>query len=218
MISTRPELLQSIKRVAIHWLCVLCIIVDWTSFLIMLIMTSSSMAHCLMMFPKTKDPEKQGRIPRSGVQAFKKFLLGFFWAFLLLQSDKFVTMEYMFSPEFVQYHGLFYRIIYMWILGFTFRLKYYTIWTIAEGACILCGIGYNGVDPETGEFKWNRVQNIDPWSFETGQNVRLFGGLESKHEHMVEKLRIFASCKTWQETRIQEYNFHIYYKCILARY
>ena len=76
----------------------------------------------------------------------KSFCWGFFWAFLLLQSDKFVTMEYMFSPEFVQYHGLFYRIIYMWILGFTFRLKYYTIWTIAEGACILCGIGYNGVD------------------------------------------------------------------------
>ena len=124
-----------------------------------------------MMFPKTKTRKNKRRIPRSGVQAFKKFLLGFFWAFLLLQSDKFVTMEYMFSPEFVQYHGLFYRIIYMWILGFTFRLKYYTIWTIAEGACILCGIGYNGVDPETGEFKWNRVQNIDPWSFETGQNV-----------------------------------------------
>ena len=82
----------------------------------MLIMTSSSMAHCLMMFPKTKDRENKRRIPRSGVQAFKKFLLGFFWAFLLLQSDKFVTMEYMFSPEFVQYHGLFYRIIYMWIL------------------------------------------------------------------------------------------------------
>ncbi len=122
--------------------------------------------------PQDKRPGKnKRRIPRSGVQAFKKFLLGFFWAFLLLQSDKFVTMEYMFSPEFVQYHGLFYRIIYMWILGFTFRLKYYTIWTIAEGACILCGIGYNGVDPETGEFKWNRVQNIDPWSFETGQNV-----------------------------------------------
>lgn len=120
--------------------------------------------------PSEKRP-KQRRIPRSGLQATKKLLLGFFWAFLLVKSDNFVTADYMFGPDFMNKHGFIYRIFYMWILGFSFRLKYYAIWTMAEGACILCGIGYNGVDSKTGEFKWNRVQNIDSWAFELGQNI-----------------------------------------------
>ena len=90
----------------------------------------------------------------------------------------------------------------MWILGFTFRLKYYTIWTIAEGACILCGIGYNGVDPETGEFKWNRVQNIDPWSFETGQNVHAC--LEAWNQNTNIWLKITYICELQNLARNQD--------------
>ncbi|CAI5758010.1 unnamed protein product [Candida verbasci] len=123
--------------------------------------------------PEDKRPGKKRKrkIPRSGVQAFKKVCSGFFWAFLLFQLPKYVTIDYMFSEKFTTQHNLIYRIFYMWILGFFYRLKYYAIWTIAEGACILCGIGYNGYDETTGEIKWNRVQNIDPWAFEMGQNV-----------------------------------------------
>lgn len=122
--------------------------------------------------PEDKRPGKRKRtIPRSGMQALSKTLQGFFWAACFLQAPKFVTMDYVFSDKFVTDHGFIYRIFYLWILGFSYRLKYYTIWQIAEGACILCGIGYNGYDEESGRFKWNRVQNIDPWKFETGQNV-----------------------------------------------
>ncbi|KAI3403463.2 ale1 [Candida oxycetoniae] len=123
--------------------------------------------------PEEKRPGRRvkRRIPRSGKQAFVKLLQGFFWAFLLFQVPKFADLKYVFKNEFVTDHGFVYRIFYMWVLGFSYRLKYYAIWTIAEGACILCGIGYNGFDSETGEFKWNRVQNIDPVAFETGQSV-----------------------------------------------
>ncbi|KAK6454421.1 MBOAT, membrane-bound O-acyltransferase family-domain-containing protein [Scheffersomyces xylosifermentans] len=122
--------------------------------------------------PDSKRPGKRKRrIPRSGVQSFKKTMQGFFWAIILLQLPKYVNLPYVLSGEFYANHNFIYRIFYLWILGFGHRLKYYTIWLIAEGACILCGLGYNGYDTATDTFKWDRVQNIDPWAFETGQNV-----------------------------------------------
>lgn len=122
--------------------------------------------------PVSKRPGKRGRrIPRSGRVAFRKFLFGVFWAFLLFQSSKYVQLNCVLSGSLAAEHGFVYRIFYYWVLGFSFRLKYYTIWLIAEGACILCGIGYNGYDATTDSFKWNRVENIDPLGFEFGQNV-----------------------------------------------
>lgn len=122
--------------------------------------------------PEDKRPGKRKRrIPRSGRQAAYKVAQGVFWAALFLILPKYVNLKYVLSGSLVEEHGFVYRLFYLWVLGLTHRLKYYTIWLIAEGACILCGIGYNGYDPKTDSFKWNRVQNIDPWAFETGQNV-----------------------------------------------
>jgi len=123
--------------------------------------------------PEDKRPgrKRKRRIPKSGRQALRKLLQGLFWAFLLFEVPKLVSTEFVFSKQFVNEHGFVYRIFYMWLLGFLYRLKYYAIWLIAEGACILCGIGYNGYDPKTKEFRWDRVQNVDPIAFELGQNV-----------------------------------------------
>lgn len=122
--------------------------------------------------PDEKRPGKRKRrIPRSGVETLKKVLHGAFWASLFFVGAKYVNLRYVLSGDLVQEHGFVYRAFYLWVLGLFHRLRYYTIWLIAEGACILCGIGYNGYDPETEDFKWNRVQNIDPYAFETGQNV-----------------------------------------------
>lgn len=125
--------------------------------------------------PDSKRPGRRHkrRIPRSGIPAFKKTLQGVFWAVILLVLGKYVSLDYVLSGNFVKEHGFIYRIFYLWVLGFNHRLPYYTIWLIAEGACIQCGIGYNGYDSETDSFKWNRVQNIDPYKFETGQNCHV---------------------------------------------
>ncbi|EDK36331.2 hypothetical protein PGUG_00429 [Meyerozyma guilliermondii ATCC 6260] len=125
--------------------------------------------------PESKRPGRRvkRRIPRSGIPALFKASQGFMWAYLFIISPKFVTVEYLLSGDLVKEHGFVYRSVYLWILGFSYRLKYYTIWSIAEAACILCGIGYNGYDSATDSFKWNRVQNIDPVAFETGQNVHV---------------------------------------------
>ncbi|CAI4211430.1 unnamed protein product [Parascedosporium putredinis] len=58
------------------------------------------------------------------------------------------------------------------MVGLTARLKYYGVWTLTEGACILTGLGYNGVDPSTGRVSWDRLSNIDPWGVELAQNAR----------------------------------------------
>ncbi|QFZ28994.1 putative lysophospholipid acyltransferase [Clavispora lusitaniae] len=125
--------------------------------------------------PEEKRPGKKRkrRIPRSGRQSFYKVCQGVFFALLYLQLPKYVNLDYVFSDGFVSHHSFLFRIFYLWILGIGHRLKYYTIWLIAEGACILCGIGYNGYDASTKKFKWNRVQNIAPFTFESGQNVHV---------------------------------------------
>lgn len=58
------------------------------------------------------------------------------------------------------------------MLAFVSRWKYYGIWFLAEGSCILAGLGYNGVDVNTRQLKWDRVTNVDPWRLETAQNTR----------------------------------------------
>jgi lysophospholipid acyltransferase len=40
-------------------------------------------------------------------------------------------------------------------------MKYYFGWSLAEGACILAGIGYNGVD-KNGTKKWYDTINHQP--------------------------------------------------------
>lgn len=121
--------------------------------------------------PEDKRPGKRKRlIPRSGRPALKRVLQGLAWALLFTQAPKYVSTEYTLSAAFLD-RAFVFRIFYLWVLGLSYRLKYYTIWLIAEGACILCGIGYNGYDESTQSFKWDRVRNIDPWAFETGQNV-----------------------------------------------
>ncbi|ORX36566.1 putative member of the MBOAT family of putative membrane-bound O-acyltransferase [Kockovaella imperatae] len=57
--------------------------------------------------------------------------------------------------------------------GFTARTKYYAVWSLAEGACILTGLGFNGYDPKTGRSLWNRVQNVNILSIESAESFKV---------------------------------------------
>ena len=61
----------------------------------------------------------------------------------------------------------------MYMFSFTARTKYYGIWFLTEGACILSGLGYNGVN-EKKQARWDRVTNIQPWTIETAENSRAY--------------------------------------------
>lgn len=128
----------------------------------------------LSMFDVTiNDPVKgrrrKRRIPRSGRHAALRLFQGVGWVILWIKITAYVTLSYAQSPAFRQ-HPLVYRLLYLTVLGFTYRLKYYGAWLISEGACILSGLGFNGKTKD-GRYLWNRVQNVDPWAFETGQNT-----------------------------------------------
>lgn len=107
-------------------------------------------------------------IPKSHGPATVKLLQGICWFVLWTYITAYVNLEKYGDGGDFKFHE---RAVYLYLLGFTYRLKYYGAWSISEGACILSGIGYNGVDAKTGNLKWNRVRNIDPWAFETGQNT-----------------------------------------------
>lgn len=122
--------------------------------------------------PRTR---KKRKIPRSGTPATWKGLAGGFWIFLFLKFSEFVYPEVFTGDKYLSF-GFLKRVWFLYLLGFTSRLKYYGVWSLTEGACILSGLGYNGVDPITGKVSWDRLQNVSPWAVETAQNSRAYLG------------------------------------------
>ncbi|OCF33053.1 lysophospholipid acyltransferase [Kwoniella heveanensis CBS 569] len=76
------------------------------------------------------------------------------------------------TPVWYQW-SLFRRLGFVQLAGFVARTKYYAVWSLSEGACILTGIGFNGYDPKTGRTLWNRVRNINIISIETAPSFKV---------------------------------------------
>ncbi|KAG0294472.1 lysophospholipid acyltransferase [Dissophora globulifera] len=64
------------------------------------------------------------------------------------------------------------RFGYVMLAAFAARFKYYAVWKMAEGACVLAGFGYNGQDPKTGEARWDASSNIDIFNYEAGESIK----------------------------------------------
>ncbi|KAF3925097.1 hypothetical protein AA313_de0209372 [Arthrobotrys entomopaga] len=128
---------------------------------------------------------KKRRIPRSGRMATRKAITGLIWIGLFVKASSMFTVEFALSDEFLNY-SILPRVWYIYWLMFGARLKYYGIWSLTEGACILAGLGYNGLD-ENGRIRWDRVTNIDAWQLETAQNSR--GVLEAWNKNTNKWLR-----------------------------
>lgn len=118
--------------------------------------------------PATK---KQRRIPRSGTPATWKLVQGLGWIFLYLQLGGWYYPKLLLEDRYWSY-SFPRRVWILYALGFTSRLKYYGVWTITEGGCILTGLGYNGVDHTTKKAKWDRLNNVYPLGIESAQNSR----------------------------------------------
>ncbi|GAB1320546.1 Lysophospholipid acyltransferase [Madurella fahalii] len=122
--------------------------------------------------PAKKPPTRRKRkIPRSGTPAMLKLATGLLWILSFLKLSGYFPPEILLSDRYLEY-GFLRRVFVLYMVGFTARTKYYGVWTMTEGACILAGLGFNGVDPATGKVSWNRLQNINPWGVESAQNTR----------------------------------------------
>ena len=72
--------------------------------------------------------------------------------------SKFDSLEY-------QKWGFWHRLGYMYLSGFTARWKYYFIWSIAEVAVIISGLGFTGWttldDDNKVKAMWLRAKNVN---------------------------------------------------------
>ncbi|KAG0662638.1 lysophospholipid acyltransferase [Monosporozyma unispora] len=118
------------------------------------------------------NPNERRQIPKNGKLALWKVVQGITWIALRSYLPRFCNLEYMLDKKHFMARSFLYRIHYMFFLGLIARFKYYAAWTISEGSCILCGLGYNGYDPKTKKIKWNRVQNINIWDVEMAESTR----------------------------------------------
>ncbi|MCJ1311607.1 lysophospholipid acyltransferase [Agyrium rufum] len=120
--------------------------------------------------PKTR---KKRKIPRSGTPATFKAINGILWIGLFLKFNGWYNADLILSNNYKQY-GFLRRVWFLEMLGLSTRMKYYGVWTLTEGACILSGLGYNGLDPKTSQPRWDRLQNVNPWGIEFAQNSRAY--------------------------------------------
>ncbi|KAH8879392.1 MBOAT-domain-containing protein [Thozetella sp. PMI_491] len=126
--------------------------------------------------PAKKPPtRKKRRIPRSGIPAMVKMATGLAWIGLFVNLSGSYSYPALLTDDFLNLPFLR-RVFVMYLVNLTARTKYYGVWTLTEGSCILAGLGYNGVDPVTGKVSWNRLQNIDPLGVELAQNTRAYLG------------------------------------------
>jgi lysophospholipid acyltransferase len=122
--------------------------------------------------PAKRPPTRRKRkIPRSGTPAMLKLVTSLIWIFAFLKLSAYFDYPVLLEDSYLEY-GFLRRVFVLHMVGFTARTKYYGVWTLSEGACILAGLGYNGVDPLTGKVSWDRLQNIDAWGVEFAQNTR----------------------------------------------
>ncbi|KAI9653843.1 MAG: lysophospholipid acyltransferase [Bathelium mastoideum] len=128
-------------------------------------------------FDKSKAPPTRGkrRIPRSGTPAMWKAAQGSAWILIYLQLSSLYVPGFFLSSKYMTY-GFVRRVWFLHMLGVTTRTKYYGVWSMTEGACILSGIGYKGVDPKTGNADWGRLTNIRPLGIELAQNSYAYLG------------------------------------------
>ncbi|KAF2128503.1 MBOAT-domain-containing protein [Dothidotthia symphoricarpi CBS 119687] len=124
---------------------------------------------------KAPATRKKRKIPRSGTPATIKGLYGTLWIVAFLKFSAWYYPSFFLGDEYMKY-GLLRRVWQLYMFGLTVRMKYYGVWSLSEGSCILSGIGYNGLDPVTGRAKWDRLTNIKPIEIETAQNARAFLG------------------------------------------
>lgn len=90
--------------------------------------------------------------------------------------------------------GFVRRYVVVWIALLGVRFKYYFGWKIAEGACCMSGLGFNGVDKENGNELWNRVENVDVVKYEFSQSLRTSSSSWNKTTNLWLRRYVYDRC------------------------
>nr|KIR50417.1 lysophospholipid acyltransferase [Cryptococcus bacillisporus CA1280] len=104
--------------------------------------------------------------------AYLHLVIGlFFLGVYALYGDKY-SYENVLNPIWTGW-GWTRKLGFVQLAGLLARTKYYAVWSLSEGACILTGIGFNGYDHKTGRTLWNRVRNINIKGIETAESFKI---------------------------------------------
>ncbi|KAF7670159.1 hypothetical protein LDENG_00049940 [Lucifuga dentata] len=106
-----------------------------------------------------------GRPPNSVVPAMQRFAVGVICLVIFTLGGPHFPDTYFLTDEF-EAQPFWYRCVFILVWGKIILYKYVSCWAIAEGTCILAGLGYNGVD-EDGKHHWDACANMKVWLFET---------------------------------------------------
>ncbi|PXF45042.1 Lysophospholipid acyltransferase [Gracilariopsis chorda] len=85
---------------------------------------------------------------------------------------KFPCAALLSDPNFFKSGTFLTRYAAIWIALLAVRFKYYFGWKIAEGSACMSGLGFNGFEKATGKEKWDRVENVNVWKYETSGSLR----------------------------------------------
>ncbi|KAK5861797.1 hypothetical protein PBY51_017245 [Eleginops maclovinus] len=114
--------------------------------------------------------DSPGNPPNSVTPALKRFALGFLCLSIYTIFNPYYPDSYYLTDEY-EAQPFWYRCVFILLWAKVILYKYVSCWVIAEGVCILSGLGYNGV--VDGEHRWDACANMKVWVFET---TPLFGG------------------------------------------
>lgn len=96
------------------------------------------------------------------------------------------------SNEFMYQYSFLQRMVYIQGAGMVMRAKYYGAWKIAEAACSLTKIAYNGIDPATKQVSFNRAENISILGVELGENPKMLTDSWNKYTNIWLKRTVYS--------------------------
>uniref|UniRef100_A0AAY5K4B2 Lysophospholipid acyltransferase 5 n=1 Tax=Esox lucius TaxID=8010 RepID=A0AAY5K4B2_ESOLU len=106
-----------------------------------------------------------GHPPNSVLPALKRFSLGFVCLAVYQIFSPYYPDSYYLTDDY-DAQPFWYRCVFILIWAKIILYKYVSCWVIAEGVCILSGLGYNGRG-QNGEHQWDACANMKVWTFET---------------------------------------------------
>ncbi len=107
--------------------------------------------------------------------AAKNFTYGCLWLSLALCKFETIASQ---SPLGWNFGRLSFgeKLIFLHLFIMMVRFRYYAIWELVNGACIVSGFGYSGAEPRTKKSTWNRMENVRPLDVEFAQNAHAYLG------------------------------------------
>ncbi|KAL2912169.1 Lysophospholipid acyltransferase [Polyrhizophydium stewartii] len=112
------------------------------------------------------------RIPSCAVPAMKVLGLGIALLVAFISLDSYWSPSYYRDRRFITETNVIQKILLIQVAGFSTRAKLSAAWKVAESACILTGIGYNGVGLKTKRESFDRMTNIIVREVELGQSPK----------------------------------------------